>query len=174
MVIASFCSGLEPNCQYLQGMPVCVSRSVMSNSATPWTVARQAPLSIGFSRQAYWSGLPFPAAEDLPNPGIQPGSPASTHRPPASPEILNGRPHSLGYDAVPCVLSRVRLSLTPWTVAHQAPLSMGFPRQAYWSGLPFPPPWDLPDPGMEPASPVSPVLQAGSLPAEPSGKPHVG
>ena len=58
MVIASFCGGLEPNWQYLQGMPVCVSRSVMSNSATPWTVGRQAPLFMEFSRQEYWSGQP--------------------------------------------------------------------------------------------------------------------
>ena len=43
--------------------------------ATPWTVARQAPLSIGVSRQEYWSGLPFPPSEDLPNPGIEPASP---------------------------------------------------------------------------------------------------
>ena len=42
--------------------------------------------------------------------------------------------------------------MTPWTVAHQAPLSMGFSRQEYWSGLPFPPPEDLPDPGIKPAS----------------------
>ena len=47
---------------------------------------------------------------------------------------------------------------------------MGFSRQEYWSGLPFPPPGDLPDQGIEPASPVSPALQADSLPAEPSGK----
>ena len=44
--------------------------------ATPWTVARQAPLSMGFSRQEYWSGLPFPSPRDLPNPGIEPRSPA--------------------------------------------------------------------------------------------------
>ena len=44
--------------------------------ATPWTVAYQAPLSMGFSRQLSWSGLPFPSPEDLPNPGIKPGSPA--------------------------------------------------------------------------------------------------
>ena len=42
---------------------------------TPWTVARQAPLSMGFSRQEYWSGLPFPSAGKFPNPGIEPGSP---------------------------------------------------------------------------------------------------
>ena len=46
----------------------------MSDSATPWTVARQAPLSIGFSRQEYWRGLPVPSPEDLPDPGIEPGS----------------------------------------------------------------------------------------------------
>ena len=55
---------------------VCVSHSVVSESATPWTVAHQAPLSKGFSRQEYWSGLPFPSPGDLPNPEIEPGSPA--------------------------------------------------------------------------------------------------
>ena len=48
----------------------------MSDSETPWTVAYRAPLSMGFSRQQYWSGLPFPSPGDLPNPGIEPGSPA--------------------------------------------------------------------------------------------------
>ena len=52
---------------------------------------------------------------------------------------------------------------TPWTVAHQAPLSMGFPRQKYWSGLPFPPPVDLPDPGIKLKSPASPALHADCL-----------
>ena len=55
-------------------------------------------------------------------------------------------------------LSHVRLFVTPRTVAHQVPLFMGFSRQEYWSGLPFPPPGDLPEPGIEPTSPVSPVL----------------
>ena len=53
----------------------------------------------------------------------------------------------------------------PWTVALQAPLSMGFFRQENWSGLPFPSPGDLPDPGIEPTSPMSPALQVDSLPA---------
>ena len=57
--------------------------------------------------------------------------------------------------------------MTPWTVAHQAPLSMGFSRQECWSGLPFPSPEDLPDPGIEPRSPA---LQADSLPTELPGK----
>ena len=51
-------------------------------------------------------------------------------------------------------LSHVRLYVTPWTVAYQAPLSMGFSRQEYWSGLPCPPPGDLPDPEIEPRSPA--------------------
>ena len=56
----------------------------------------------------------------------------------------------------------------PWTVAYQAPPSMGFSRQEYWNGLPFPSPEDLPDPGIEPGSPA---LQADALPSEPPGKP---
>ena len=66
-------------------------------------------------------------------------------------------------------LSRVRLFVTPWSVAHQAPLSMGFSRQGYWSGLPFPSPGDLPNPGIEPGSLM---LQADALPSEPPGKPR--
>ena len=57
---------------------------------------------------------------------------------------------------------------TPWTVARQAPLSMGFPRQEYWSGLPFPSPGDLPDPEIEP---VFLALAGGFLTVEPLGKP---
>ena len=54
----------------------CVrAHSVVSDSVTPWTVARQAPLSMGFSRQEYWSGLPFPPPRDLPDPRIEPPSP---------------------------------------------------------------------------------------------------
>jgi len=64
------------------------------------------------------------------------------------------------------LLSCVRLFATPWTVAHQAPLSMGFSRQAYWSGVPLPSPGDLPDPGIEPRSPA---FQADALTSEPPG-----
>ena len=67
-------------------------------------------------------------------------------------------------------LSRVPLFGTPWTVAYQAPPSMEFSRQEYWSGLPFPSPGDLPDPGIKPGSPA---LQADALPSEPSGKPLI-
>ena len=61
-------------------------------------------------------------------------------------------------------LSRVQLFVTPWTVAHQAPLCMEFSRKEYWSGLPFPSPGDLPYPGIKPRSPA---LQVDSLPVEP-------
>ena len=62
--------------------------------------------------------------------------------------------------------SPVLLFVTPWTVAHQAPPSMGFSTQEYWSGLPFPSPGDLPDPGIKPRFPT---LQADALTSEPSG-----
>ena len=78
-----------------------------------------------------------------------------------------------GYLRALCMLSHfscVQLFVTPWTVAHQAPLSMGLSRQEYWSGSPCPPPGNLPDPEIEPASPMSPALPADFLPTEPSGK----
>ena len=72
-----------------------------------------------------------------------------------------------------CMLSCfscARLFVTPWTAAHQAPLSMGFSRQEYWSGLPFPSPGDLPDPGIKLGSPA---LEADALTSEPPGKPRI-
>ena len=69
------------------------------------------------------------------------------------------------------LFSHVLLFATPWTVACQTPLSVGFSRQEYWSGWPCPPRGDLPNPGIELTSPVSPALQVDSLPAEPLGKP---
>ena len=65
-------------------------------------------------------------------------------------------------------LSRVPLFATPWMIAHQASPSMGFSRQEYWGGLPFPSPGDLPDPGIKP---TSPALEAHALTSEPPGKP---
>ena len=123
---------------------------------TPWTVAYQAPPSMGFSRQEYWGGLPFPSPGDLPDPGIEPRSPtlqadSLLSEPPGKPLIFTSEVKSL---------SPVRLFVTPWTVAYQAPPSMGFSRQECWSGLPFPSPGDLPDPGIEPGSPA---LQADFL-----------
>ena len=74
-----------------------------------------------------------------------------------------------------CVLSRfssVQLFVTPWTVACQAPLSMGFPRQEYWSVLPCPLPRNLPNPGIKAESLMSSVLTGGSLPLAPPDKPQ--
>ena len=76
---------------------------------------------------------------------------------------LKRLPHIIFWSAEVKSLSRVRLFVTPWTVAHQAPPSLGFSRQEYWSGLPLPSPGNLPDPGIEPRSPT---LQADALTSE--------
>ena len=115
---------------------------------------------MGFSRQEYWSGLPFPSLGDLLNPGIKPGSPALQAD--ALPSEPSEKPNDL-FSSVQ-LLSRVQLFATPWTGAHQAPPSVEFSRQEYWSGVPFPSPGDLPNPGIEPRSPA---LQADALTSEP-------
>ena len=80
-------------------------------------------------------------------------------------------PFCSGLEYGGCLVTKSCLTLaTPQTVLWQAPLSMGFSRQEYWSGLPFPSPGDLPDPGIEPGSPA---LQADSLPTELRGKPTI-
>ena len=145
--------------------------------ATSWTAVHQASLSMGFSRQENWSGLPFPSLGDFPDPGIE-------HRPLASPAFV-GRlfttaspEKSPNFDPwtymmaslwqptcdSPSLCSVTQSYLTfcgPMTVACQASLSMAFSSQEYWSGLPFPFPGDLSDPGTEPKSLVSLALAAG-------------
>ena len=93
-----------------------------------------------------------------------------------------GFPFSFPRSCVECCLCAISVSFgggglvtmscltlaTPWTVARQAPLSMGFPRQEYWSGWPFPSSGDLPNPGIQPESPI---LQADSLPLSQQGSP---
>ena len=79
--------------------------------------------------------------------------------------LLMQRPEGRGHA---CALSVVSNFVTPWTVAHQAPPSMGFSRQEYWSGLPCPPSGDLPNPGVKP---VSPALAGGFFTTEEPGKP---
>ena len=118
---------------------------------------------MGFSRQEYWSGLPFSSPGNLPDLRIKSSSP--TLQADSLPSEPTGK--FLGRKVKVKSLSRVRLLATPWTVAYQDPLSMGFSRQEYWSGLPFPSPGDLPDPGIELGSPA---LQADTLPSGPSGK----
>ena len=83
--------------------------------------------------------------------------------------ILAWVPRTFGQVVVQS-LGRVRLFATLWTVAHQAPLSIGFSRPEYWSGLPFPSPGDLPDPGIEPTCPVSRALAGGFFTTVPPGK----
>ena len=85
--------------------------------ATLWTAAYQAPPSMGFSRQEYWSGLPFPS--------------------PIAKEQM-GTKSRVCWKLKGKLLSCARLSATPWTAAYQAPPSMGFTRQEYWSGVPLP------------------------------------
>ena len=102
--------------------------------ATLWTVAHQAPVTIEFSGQEFQSGLPCPPPGDRPNPCL------------ISP-VLAGRffTASATWEALQVtlkgkgkLLSRVQLFATPWTAAYQAPPSMGFSRQEYWSGVPSP------------------------------------
>ena len=142
-------------------------------------VAPQAPLSMGFSRQECWSGLPCPPPGDLSNPGIEPASPALkadslplSHQESSIFSYLDlnvrticdpdfdGGTIKVGIFQGPllcacccCLETMSCLTLCdPWTVAHQAPLCMGFPKQEYWSVLPFPSPGDRPNPGIEPVS----------------------
>ena len=141
--------------------------------ATPQTADHQAPLSLGFSRQEHWSGLPFP-------------SPMHESEKCTALELFYSLPILLNkqysatcyfryknlYLSFPSVSPSVMSDsfVTSWTVTCQAPLSMGFSRQEYLSGLPFPSPGDLPDPEVKPRSPA---LQADSLPSEPPGRPLV-
>ena len=181
----------EPFWAYF-GVPSTCVLSCVWLFATPWTIACQAPLSMGFSRQEYWSGLPVPSPGHprtpcLSLPGAQDLFPESitwslwhlsldllgppfcwleTH--------LNLSPDPVwptwAFQAVAACQSVgcVRLFVTLWTVARQAPLSMGFSRQEHWVGLPFPSPVDILDPGVE-------LLhwQVGSLPLSHRGTPSL-
>ena len=128
------------------------------------------PLSIVLPRQEYWSRLPFPSPGDLPNPGIKQGSPASQEDSLWS-EPLRKFKDLVQFSSVQS-LSRVQLFATPWTICSLPNShSMGFSRQGYWNGLPFPSSGDLPDPGIEPRFPS---LQTDSSPSEPQRKAHFG
>ena len=132
----------------------------MSNSfATPWTLAHQTPLSMAFSRQEYWSGVPSPSLRSNANSFkiLQKNWRVSNN----SKVILWDTTQSL---------SHTQFFVTPWTVACQVPLPMGFSKQGYWSGLPFPPPGDLPNPGIKLMSLVSPALAGRFFTTVPCGK----
>ena len=123
----------------------------MSNFLRPHGYC-QAPLSMGFATKNPRVAISFSRASSLPRD--------------QTPALVGGffttePPVSVSRSVVPDYE-------TPWTAAHQAPLSMRFSRQGYWSGLPFPSPGDLPNAGIEPRSPT---LQADSLLAELQGKP---
>ena len=172
---------------------LCLCVCVLSHFSHFWlcvtlgTVAHQAPPSMGFSRQEYWSGLPFPPPENRPDPGIKPTSPAAPALQADSlPLSHQGSPLMWLHPGKPilswnCQKPKMHLihltygtpALNPaWAVACQVPLSRGFSRQEYWSGLPYPPPGDLPNPGIKPTSPAAPALAgAGSLPLRPRGNP---
>ena len=176
-----FCHvGLQCWLLLLTSMHACMPAKLLQSCLTlcdPMDCSPQALLSMGFSRQEYWSRLPFPPPGDLPNPRIKPaspGSPASAGRffttgaakslqscstlcdpidgSPSGfpiPGILQAR--TLEWVAISFSnawkwkvkvksLSCVRLFATSWTAAYQAPMSMGFSRQEYWSGVPLPSP----------------------------------
>ena len=115
---------------------------------THWTVALQVPLSMRCFRQEYWGGLPFPSPGDLPDTGIEPMFPASP---------------VLQVDSLSAELLVASNFAMLQTIACHTPLSMGFSRQEYWSGLLCPPPGDLPDPGIEPMFSEDPAFQVDSL-----------
>ena len=111
----------------------------------PWTIACQAPLSMGSLQARTLGWVAMPSSREITR----------------SSPILKWKVKSL---------SRVWLFVTPWTVAYQALRSMGFSGQEYWSGLPFPSPGDLPNPGIETRSPA---LQTDALSSEPPGKSYL-
>ena len=117
-----------------------------------------------------WIAISF--SRESPNPGSELTSPTLAGEffttEPINYKYYNTHTHTHTHTHIYVWLSHVWLFATPWTVACQAPLSMGFSKQDYWGGLPCPPPGDLPDPGIELRSPAS---QAGSSPSEPPETP---
>ena len=148
--------------------PAC-NQDPTDQTAVPWEEQKEAPSVKLLSAEAanqleaqvnlsscflpsktYWVSTLMP--------GLSPFIPTPWN---ASPAEVSGWQCMCGYVLGHC--SRVRLFVTLWTTAHQAPPSMGSSRQEYWSGLPCPPPGDLPDPGIEPLSLTSLLWQAGSF-----------
>ena len=141
---------------------------------TPWTVVCLAPLSMEFSREEYWSGLPFPSPGLFPTQGLNLG-------------LLQCRQnlYHLNHQGITptlfqcrgpmdrCACSVVADSATPWAIARQAPLSMGLSRQEYWSGLPFPSPGNFLTQGWNPHLLHLLNWRVGSLPLAPPGKPSI-
>ena len=154
---------------------------------TPWTVAHLVPPSMEFSRQEYRSGYLLPSSGYFPNPVIEPGFPAFQilyylYNQGSSYMIIHiislKKMNYILFYIIPCTIFYVCFCVTVaqsyptlcslWTVAHQAPLSMEFSRQEYWSGLQFPSPGDLSDPRIKSAYPA---LQGDSYCLDYQGSP---
>ena len=134
---------------------------------TLWTVVCKAPLSMGFPRQEYWNGLPFPPSGDLLDPGIEAASAvASAWQVDSLPTEPLGKPYQAPLCV--CLVAQSCLTLCDPMDCSLPGSSVGFSMQEYWSGLTCPSPGDLPDSGIEPQFPT---LQGDSLPPEPPGKP---
>ena len=133
--------------------------------------------SVAFSIHIVVQPLPLCNSKVFPSPQQKVLSlPLSLHSQVRSPFSPGSRCSAFclsGFTYCAQLLSRVQLLVIPWSVAHQAPLSMEFSRQVYWSGLPFPPAGDLPDPGIEPIPLASPALSGGFFTTEPPGKPKI-
>ena len=146
MILGFHCWG--PGSTPGRGTEILQAKKQNKKIQAPYTGEWDPPgssLSMEFSMQEYWSGLPCPPPGDLPDPGNEPRSPA-----------LQADSFPLSHQSKVKWLRRARLFVTPWTVAYQALPSMGFSRQDYWSGLPFPSPGDLLNPGIKLESAVSP------------------
>ena len=143
------------NFRYNEGFAAALLLSHFSRvrlCATPWTAAHQAPPSLGFSRPEHWSGLPFPSLMHESERQSEVAQSCPTLSDPMDCSLPGSTIHGsfqarvLEWGAIALLLqllghfSRVRLCATPWTAAHQAPMSLGFSRQEHWSGLPFPSP----------------------------------
>ena len=169
-------SSIKPWTEYF--MNICAqSLSCVQLSVTPWTEAHQAPLSVEFSRQKYWSWAARDQTVSLASPALASRffTTGATWEAPAESLQNWSETYSLysskkllaknSASTYVCYsLSHVLLFAIPWTVARQVSLFMEFSRQEYWSGLPFPSPGDLPNPGIEPGSSA---LRADSLSSEP-------
>ena len=139
---------------------------MLLNSASRWHSFASPPLAMPFNRGGKQTAAK--AHTHTHSHSIMPPFPTSPTPPPGKTRCetpLPRKPLHRLYRSLAspcaCLLSRfnhVRLFATPWTVACQAPLSMGFSRQEHWSGLPCPPPGNLPNPGIEPSSLMSPAL----------------
>ena len=145
-------------------MCVCSVASVMSDFVTPWIVAYQAPLCMGFPRQEYWSGLPCPPPGDLPNPGIEPTSLAApVLQVDSLPLSYQKESESEVPQSYPTLCDPMDGSL-PGSTIH------GIFQARILEWLPFPSPGDLPNPGIKSGSPA---LQTDALQSEPPGKPQI-